>query len=248
VLTSLAMRLKGHWRLLRRGGRGAGPRFACNLCGWNGASLQRGGDAAELHCPACKSANRHRLIAWYLRHNAARLLPPGTRVLHVAPEAPLAALVRAMPGISYESCDIARRDVTHRLDLQTEAITPAGFGLVLINHVLEHVPDDRAVLRNLFGTMVAGGICIVTVPMRAGGLPTDEDPAVISPAERLRRFGQSDHLRIYGPDMAVRMGEAGFDVDVVTSGTADAGAVARHAMGGEVIFVGNAREGSSSFL
>jgi hypothetical protein len=41
---------------------------------------------------------------------------------------------------------------------------------------------------------------------------TDEDPRVTSPEERLRRFGQHDHVRVYGRDFATRLEQANFGV------------------------------------
>jgi hypothetical protein len=39
-----------------------------------------------------------------------------------------------------------------------------------------------------------------------------EDPCVTNPADRLRLFGQEDHVRRYGPDYVDRLEEAGFTV------------------------------------
>jgi hypothetical protein len=44
---------------------------------------------------------------------------------------------------------------------------------------------------------------------------TDEDPTVTDPNERLRRFGQRDHVRRYGEDYVERLREAGFKPEVV---------------------------------
>ena len=43
---------------------------------------------------------------------------------------------------------------------------------------------------------------------------TDEDPSVTDPQERFRRFGQTDHVRLYGRDYMDRLREAGFIVTV----------------------------------
>ena len=41
---------------------------------------------------------------------------------------------------------------------------------------------------------------------------TYEDASITEPAERLRVFGQEDHVRNYGPDYVDRLREAGFAV------------------------------------
>jgi hypothetical protein len=43
--------------------------------------------------------------------------------------------------------------------------------------------------------------------------PTYEDPSITSPLDRMVAFGQQDHVRIYGNDLAERLRGAGFDVD-----------------------------------
>jgi hypothetical protein len=57
-----------------------------------------------------------------------------------------------------------------------------------------------------------GGWAIMLVPISAD--KTFEDPSVVDPSERLRVFGQEDHVRRYGPDYIERLREAGFNVRV----------------------------------
>jgi SAM-dependent methyltransferase len=225
-----------YWRLLR--GRRAPSVLECNLCFWRGAFLDRGSRAGEVHCPRCKSANRHRLIAWYFAQSD--MLKPGAAFLHVAPEPGLREMVAARVGAGYETCDIARRDVDHRLDLQTQTVAAHKYDTIMINHVLEHVLDDAAVLANLRRMLKPGGVCLITVPMRPEGLPTDEDPAVIDPQERRRRFGQDDHVRIYGPDIVQRIEAAGFHAAVFASEQAPQDEVAQFSMNGEILFLATA--------
>lgn len=51
------------------------------------------------------------------------------------------------------------------------------------------------------------------VPLHDG--PTVEDPSETDPNERIRRFGQKDHVRMYGMDICSRLEDAGFGVSVV---------------------------------
>ena len=80
-------------------------------------------------------------------------------------------------------------------------------GVLVCYHVLEHVEDDAAAMRELARVLAPGGVGLVQVPIRVG-VPTDEDPTADRP-ERIRRFGQSDHVRYYGDDFEERLTDAG---------------------------------------
>jgi ubiquinone/menaquinone biosynthesis C-methylase UbiE len=86
------------------------------------------------------------------------------------------------------------------------------FDLLICYHVLEHIPDDRAAMRELKRVLVSTGLLLVQVPIQ--GEITDEDPLVVDPNERLRRFGQTDHVRQYGTDFGDRLTKTGFDATV----------------------------------
>jgi len=85
------------------------------------------------------------------------------------------------------------------------------FDLVYASHVLGHVHDDRLVLANLFRAIRPGGEAWLLVPMWRK--PTEDGGPDASAAERERRFGQWDHVRMYGPDVVDRLEAAGFVAD-----------------------------------
>lgn len=129
----------------------------------------------------------------------------------MAPEAPLASRLRAA-DVEYLSGDLEPGAGERVLDLRDLDLPDASFDLVLCLHVLEHVDDDARALRELRRVLRPGGTAILQVPRRPG--PTLEDPAATSPAERLARFGQEDHVRIYGDDYPQRLEAAGFAVRI----------------------------------
>jgi SAM-dependent methyltransferase len=163
-------------------------------------------------CPRCGSRQRHRLLWLYLdRHTS--LSDEEGRVLHFAPEAGLAArLRRTLPG-HYATADIVPGRADLRLDLEQLDVPSESVDVVLCVHVLEHVHDDRAALRELHRVLAPGGWGIVQVPIF--GERTDEDPAITDPELREARFGQRDHVRVYGRDFEERLREAGFEVEIV---------------------------------
>ncbi|MEI8342376.1 MAG: SAM-dependent methyltransferase, partial [Verrucomicrobiota bacterium] len=72
-----------------------------------------------------------------------------------------------------------------------------------------------------------GSTAILTVPQMDPPARTDEDASVLSEPERERRFGQKDHVRMYGDDFIERLRASGFCVEVVTAENIQGGAVDR---------------------
>jgi SAM-dependent methyltransferase len=168
----------------------------------------------------------------HLRERTDHLRRP-TKVLDVAP---MPAVVRAMdqaPTIDRVGTDLSPARHPHVVaDLTAAGLKDETFDLTVCFHVLEHIPDDRAAMRELHRTLKPGGTLLVQVPL-AEGRPTEEDPTA-SPEERVRRFQQDDHVRLYGDDLVDRLDDAGFDVD--TTRPADwlsPEAYARHALAGD---------------
>lgn len=136
------------------------------------------------------------------------------RVLHWAAEECLVRAFRRRENLDYETADLdPSGDPDHVADITDTGLPGESYDAMLCSHVLEHVPDDRAALREMFRLLRPGGWLIAQVPLYAGET-TVEDPGEDDPAERLRRFGQADHTRIYGRDFYDRLREAGFDVEL----------------------------------
>jgi ubiquinone/menaquinone biosynthesis C-methylase UbiE len=87
--------------------------------------------------------------------------------------------------------------------------------VVICNHILEHVEDDRKALRELYRILRKGGWGVVLVPQDYERESTFEDDSITSPEERAKIFGQYDHRRIYGRDYAERVRECGFEVEEI---------------------------------
>jgi SAM-dependent methyltransferase len=90
-----------------------------------------------------------------------------------------------------------------------------SFDAVLCSHVLEHVEDDRRAMRELLRTLRPDGWAILQVPLATTLERTLEDSKVVDPQERRLRFGQSDHVRLYGQDYFDRLRGEGFIVKSV---------------------------------
>ena len=88
-----------------------------------------------------------------------------------------------------------------------------SWDVMIAYHVFEHIPDDRAGMREMFRVLKPGGFAVLQVPVR------DEPDSLEDPTAdeqtRITKFLQFDHVRYYGwKNFADRLTEAGFDVQI----------------------------------
>jgi SAM-dependent methyltransferase len=134
------------------------------------------------------------------------------RMLHVAPERCLERRLAGAIGAGYLTADLQDKRAMVRMDITTIAYPDNWFDVIYCSHVLEHVVDDRRAMREFHRVLRPSGWAILLVPITTD--QTVEDPTIVDPKERLRLFGQEDHVRRYGPDYVNRLQDAGFKVRV----------------------------------
>lgn len=190
-----------------------GNRFECPCCGGRFRKFHSFGanSRPNIQCPRCLSLDRHRL-QWLYFKDKTNLFTDPLRLLHVAPESVLRQAFMTMPNIDYLSVDLSSPLAMVKMDITNMEIEDNYFDVIICNHVLEHIPDDLKAMRELFRVLKPGGWAILQVPITQE--KTFEDPKVTTPAERLKVFGQEDHVRAYGLDYRERLEKAGFNVKV----------------------------------
>lgn len=189
-----------------------GADYTCPICESRLASFIPMGQRLSARCPVCGSLERHRLI-WLYCTMATDLFDGRPKsLLHVAPEPCLAERLRKLDGLDYVSADLASRYAAVRMDVTDIQFAEDSFDVIFCNHVLEHVPDDAKAMSELLRVLKPGGWAIMQVPV--SGETTQEDLTITSAEERLRLYGQHDHVRQYGRDYATRLRAAGFQVKV----------------------------------
>jgi predicted SAM-dependent methyltransferase len=167
----------------------------------------------DARCPICGALERHRLLWLFLRPRLRFRDGRPRRMLHVAPEAPVALRVARNRHLRYISADLHKPDVMLRMDATAIPLPDQSVDLIQCSHVLEHVPEDRQAMREFRRVLRPDGWAVFQVPVTAA--LTEEDRSVTDPLERLRLYGQHDHVRRYGWDFVDRLRESGFRVDVV---------------------------------
>lgn len=161
--------------------------------------------------PASLSLERHRLLWLYLQKQTDFFTKKQV-MLHVAPEQCFYGRFRKMKNLDYLTADLDSPIADVKMDIHDIQYDDNHFDIIFCNHVLEHVHDDRQCMRELCRVLKPGGLAIMQVPFKAGVELTDEDPSITDPEERIRRFGQYDHVRQYGSDYPNRLLEEGFTV------------------------------------
>ena len=137
------------------------------------------------------------------------------RVLHFAPEPAIGQLIRPWAA-RYQSADLLDRRHDLQIDMcRMDCFTDRALEAVIACDVLEHVPDDRQAMREIYRVLSPGGVAVLAVPQADRLKVKIELPPDASPAERLAKAGQEDHQRIYGEDFPVLLAQVGFGVRVV---------------------------------
>lgn len=192
----------------------------CPLCGCRRRKFLPYGYVTQRDnalCPNCLALERHRTLwLWLLRESdigrGAVALP---RLLHVAPEVALMrkfSRIYAKQPADYVTADLESPLADLHFDIQHIPLEDESFDVVICNHIMEHVEDDRLAMREILRIMRKGGWGVILSPVDLQRETTFEDDTITDEAERTRIFGQYDHRRIYGRDYAERLRDAGFEV------------------------------------
>lgn len=181
-------------------------------------------NAENYTCPRCGACDRDRLYALYL-HEYFRELKSSdnkqavTRILEFAPTPQLSGFIKKLiakspRSFSHRTADLFMDDVDDTVDITDMKIYDReSVDFFVCSHVLEHVTDDNKALAELYRILKRGGRGILVVPIVLSAREIDEDPSLIDPEERWRRFGQDDHVRLYSKEgFLTRVKNAGFTV------------------------------------
>lgn len=233
----------------------AGSGYLCNVCGSsysrfvpdlpsseNKNALDKNqviaGYGEHILCPNCMSTARERLIIAYLKD---KVNLEGKKVLHLSPERKVSIYLREKAAVTtadlmpeiYMSIvkDVQRQDATKF------TFTDNSFDILVANHILEHIPDDRKAMREMYRVLKPGGLAILQVPYSETIATTIEEPAINDPAKQSALFGQEDHVRIFElNDYMHRLKSVGFIVELLPQADIDHYAI--HAtQPGEKLFV-----------
>lgn len=183
-----------------------------------------GSDLDHYLCPWCGCNDRERHLWLYLEHGGLFPKLTGKAVLHFAPEPRLTAKIMAARPARHVQADLfPTHAVIDQVDLMAMPYADASFDVVIANHVLEHVADDRTALTDVRRVLRPGGLAVLQTPFSHVLAHTICDGGVTSKKARRQLYGQEDHVRLYGRDVFDRIAAAGFTSRVVAHDVALAG-------------------------
>ena len=187
-----------------------GNKYECNICS---TKLRKFVllSSGNLLCPNCGSSARDRRL-WKLLN--PEFLIKDMSVLDFSPSRSLYRKIKKQPGINYQSNDISGDFIAElSLDITDTRLSDETYDLVICYHVLEHVKDDLKAMMELYRIIKKNGYVIIQTPFKEG--ETYEDFSKTAPTERLKYFGQKDHVRIYSVSgLKSRLEKTGFKVEV----------------------------------
>ena len=184
----------------------------CNSCVRNFTTfgLKQRSDAK---CPICKALERHRFVWLFLKKDTNLFDGKRKKMLHFAPERELERNFKKVTALNYLSADLNDPNAMVKIDITNIEYPDESFDLIYCSHVLEHIEDDRKAISEIYRVLKKTGRAVILVPIMAE--KTFEDPTIVDPVERERAFGQSDHVRRYGPDFKNRLTENNFETTII---------------------------------
>ena len=186
-------------------------KVACPCCGWQGRQFsdyhEIGYTMRNAACPQCESLPRHRYLSFWLTQEFKLEIKSGVALVF-APEKAFASFWARARHLSVYRIDRERaRGIDTLADMKYLPIRSNSIDLIWCHHVLEHIDDDRAAIKELHRVLRPRfGELVVSVPM-VPATTTDEygfaDPMM------------SGHWRMYGDDFENRLEESGLTVQAV---------------------------------
>lgn len=212
-----------------------GFKYKCPICNYSSRDLYKvgvnahalinnqviGGGERYSGCYKCQSVDRVRLVYLYLmREYKLFEKPKNLSILHMAPEFQISNKIRNQNFANYICGDLFTDGYTYpeyvqNMDVLNLPFNDNSFDLIICNHVLEHIDDEKKALESLYRVLKKSGTAILQVPISKCNSSTLEFPNVKTNDERLEKYGQYDHVRLYGQDYPNRLENVGFKVQKI---------------------------------
>lgn len=180
----------------------------CEICGFNAKFFK------EKRCVKCDSLPRTRLIPYSIKFfNITNL----DNFLHIAPN--IQEYNYVLKNLNFKIYDrlniVPAKHVNLLDDITNSKIKNNTYSFIMIWHVLEHIPEDKKAINELFRILQKGGKLLVSVPIYPIFSPTTYEDTDIKQSDYLKIHGHPDHCRSCGLDYYKRFEEVGFTTSVL---------------------------------
>ncbi|HCR76307.1 MAG TPA: SAM-dependent methyltransferase [Chryseobacterium sp.] len=187
-----------------------GKNHQCNVCETllkSFAKLNNG----DLICPVCGSISRTRRLYKLLNEE---FIVPDIAILDFSPFRILYRKWKKKTNIQYFATDFGTDFIAdYRYDITNIDCKDETFDLIICYHILEHIVDDKKAMSELYRVLKKNGTVLIQTPFKEGEIY--EDYSIVTEKERLKHFGQEDHVRIYSVEgLKERLQDSGFFVNV----------------------------------
>lgn len=185
-----------------------GNAYQCNLCGFKLSKFVVTENFGSI-CPKCGSISRNRRL-WTLLQDTLE----NKKILHFSPSQRLKKQIQKANTQEYITSDyLGEFNAMKKLNIEAIEEPDNYFDIIICYHVLEHVAQDRKAMQELHRILKPNGICYIQTPFKEG--ENYEDDTLTTEVERLKHFGQEDHLRIYSVSgLSNRLEETGFKTNI----------------------------------
>lgn len=166
-------------------------------------------EKGELVCPACGSGKRHRRLFQLLK---VKQKNNEGNILDFSPNKGFGYYAQKQWGSQYLTTNFDRDDTTDfHFDITAIKAPDNQYNTIVCYHVLEHIPDDKKAMSELYRVLKPGGQCFIQTPFKEGNIYEDDN--IVCPEDRLKHFEQEDHVRIYSVNgLAERLNQIGFQI------------------------------------
>tara|TARA_B100001750_G_C15463398_1_gene575649 strand:- start:758 stop:1534 length:777 start_codon:yes stop_codon:yes gene_type:complete len=166
-------------------------------------------------CPICMSSDRERFFAEYFKKIIKNNIT-SKKMLHIAPSNVLNNKF-LIKYFEVTTCDLEMEDVDLNVNIEDmNVFEDNSFDFIICSHVLEHVKNPDLALKEIFRILKKGGKSILMVPIILTLKNTIEDPSHTTKEERIKHYGQEDHLRSFSKsDFIYRIKNAGFRLEML---------------------------------
>ncbi len=188
-----------------------GKKFQCNICKKKLRKFISLNNNDSL-CPYCGSISRSRRL-WDLLNS--EFIKANISVLDFSPHRTIYRNLKKNNSISYTGTDLSGDFISDiKLDITNIDAKAETYDLIICYHILEHIEDDVKAMNELNRILKKDGICIIQTPFKEG--ETYENPLIKTDKERIKHFGQKDHVRIYSvKGLKERLAKCGFKAEIL---------------------------------